>query len=313
MSVTLAQKASLIVAGLSVLISGPAFVLYGTQPIEIEDQTGTVLIGSDCTALKGDQMNGYVMIFSIFHITAFVVTALIVVMLYSIVRRTIYKHRAFHVKSKQLINQSSLQGLGQQHIELVESFNEGVATQSESNAIHSSTAEGMYIYSVTLSANTNLKKDGKGPTGSYTRTADLNNDTRESSLDNSEQSETDNKDSRKNITQPQGKAKYKYVQDMVRITNISSVRVTQIMIDVTMSFILSFLHCLTLIIWRIMLGVHMDGYITNTELVLYEIGLRSYFINSALNPWIYGLFNTKFTSYINNRIQVLLCCFKKLI
>lgn len=74
----------------------------------------------------------------------------------------------------------------------------------------------------------------------------------------------------------------------------TSMKSAVVMLNVTFVFILSFLPYLILTIWRMFLDVYEGEILSDSQLVAFQIGIRSYFINSASNPLIYGFFNPRF-------------------
>ncbi|WAR00258.1 NPFF2-like protein [Mya arenaria] len=76
-----------------------------------------------------------------------------------------------------------------------------------------------------------------------------------------------------------------------------SVRITMVMIIVTVIFILSFLPYLSLTVWRIVEGNYEALFLSGAGLVGFNIGTRSFMLNSSLNPWIYGIFNRNFRRF----------------
>jgi hypothetical protein len=75
---------------------------------------------------------------------------------------------------------------------------------------------------------------------------------------------------------------------------------------VTIVFILSFLPHLSLQVAK-MIKKGFDYNLHGSALVAYNIFLRSYFINSAANPFIYGVFNIKFSAEVK-RLWRKMCC-----
>ena len=73
-----------------------------------------------------------------------------------------------------------------------------------------------------------------------------------------------------------------------------TLRITIVMILVTVLFIASFLPYLSLTVWRAAKGMHEALFLSGAGLVAFKIGSRSFLLNSSLNPWIYGIFNSKF-------------------
>ncbi|KAL4217739.1 hypothetical protein ACF0H5_022479 [Mactra antiquata] len=90
----------------------------------------------------------------------------------------------------------------------------------------------------------------------------------------------------------------------LKMLDLNTVKYTFIMIVITIVFVMSFLPYLALVIWRHYQDEHEMYTLTDTELVLFQIGVRSIFLNSALNPLIYGGFNSKFRTFFYKS----LCC-----
>ena len=101
---------------------------------------------------------------------------------------------------------------------------------------------------------------------------------------------------------PDNKIQYTSEPDIVKDVQRSNqfdadtVRVTLLMITVTLIFIVSFLPYLSLAVWSAIEGRGASLLFSklNADFVVYHIGVRSYLLNSALNPWIYGIFNSQF-------------------
>lgn len=62
----------------------------------------------------------------------------------------------------------------------------------------------------------------------------------------------------------------------------------------TIIFILSYLPCLLLQIWQVLTIEFYFFYST----VGFQFGVRAYFLNAAINPVIYGLFNSRFRQFL---------------
>lgn len=70
----------------------------------------------------------------------------------------------------------------------------------------------------------------------------------------------------------------------------TNIRNTLMMLTITAVFIFSFFPYFLLQIWQLF-AVDYYSYYTN---VGYQVGMRSFFLNSVLNPLIYGFFNSEF-------------------
>ncbi|KAH3711269.1 cholecystokinin receptor-like [Dreissena polymorpha] len=79
---------------------------------------------------------------------------------------------------------------------------------------------------------------------------------------------------------------------------IKNLNFSVIMLTITGLFVLSFLPFLVLSIWRAVNGEYEPDVLSDAKLVAFQFGLRSYFLNSALNPFVYGVLNSKFRSFV---------------
>ena len=94
-----------------------------------------------------------------------------------------------------------------------------------------------------------------------------------------------------------------------KMLDINTVKYTMIMITVTVVFVLSFMPYLALVIWRFYEEEHETEVMSDTELLLFQIGMRSIFLQSSLNPIIYGGFNSKFRAFFYTTFCA--CCASK--
>jgi len=76
-----------------------------------------------------------------------------------------------------------------------------------------------------------------------------------------------------------------------------TLRVTILMVTVTVVFIVSFLPYLSFVLWSAIEGRGEALFLSEADFVAVHIGGRSYLLHSALNPWIYGIFNNQFRKF----------------
>lgn len=85
--------------------------------------------------------------------------------------------------------------------------------------------------------------------------------------------------------------------DKSKTIDSETIKLTMVMVIVTVVFIISFLPYLSLTVWRVKEGKHEAEFLSGAGLVGFKIGSRSFLLNSTLNPWIYGIFNTHFRRF----------------
>lgn len=83
----------------------------------------------------------------------------------------------------------------------------------------------------------------------------------------------------------------------MKMLDINTIKYTFIMIIIAVVFVSSCVPYLCLAIWRLYSHENLVYEFTNTQLIWFQIGIRSYFLNCAINPFIYGFFNSQFRAY----------------
>lgn len=89
-------------------------------------------------------------------------------------------------------------------------------------------------------------------------------------------------------------------QKRMRAQNINTRKFTLIAVSITVAFIVSFLPYLALAVWSTLSPNHEANVLNPSELVSYQIFIRSFLFNSVCNPLIYGLLNVEFKNMIVN-------------
>jgi hypothetical protein len=108
------------------------------------------------------------------------------------------------------------------------------------------------------------------------------------------------KDYRKNSKIKKRKINYQYV-DLRKYTVL--------MLLISMAFIiLSFLPYLGLVTWETLQSKYEGEILSKSELVTFNICLRSWLISSVVNPLIYGFFNTDFRLFVSRLLRSCFCC-----
>ncbi|XP_052762418.1 bombesin receptor subtype-3-like [Mya arenaria] len=90
--------------------------------------------------------------------------------------------------------------------------------------------------------------------------------------------------------------------------NRSTLKFTMIMLVVTAVFVLSYLPFLVLVLWRAGNSTYESDLLSDSELVALQFGMRTYFLNSAINPFTYGFFNSSFREFVKKSVCF---CYKR--
>lgn len=221
MTIGVAKICCLLTVVVAILLAWPSLLIYGSIKVNIPNDYGVELKGSDCTSTKDKSYRPYVWAFNGTHFVLFIMCSVVLTTMYCIIGRVIYQHK------KQM----------SQHKRNTQSM------------------------ATTTSAST-------------------------------EETSPDKTD--KPIEDARKPAKS---QKTSKHTEDENVKLTLVMITITVLFVVSFLPYLSLTVWRIIKGKHEAEFLSDAGLVAFKIGSRSFLLNSAVNPWVYGIFNSKFRTY----------------
>lgn len=138
---------------------------------------------------------------------------------------------------------------------------------------------------------------GNDVTFSFNDVRDSSNDVTHSKSDASDTNEPANRSRRRLKHKPS-------------VMEVKNTKATIIAFSVTVVFFLSFVPHLSLITSRIIVK-DFDRTLRGAALVLYNIFLRSYFVNSASNPIIYGVLNMRFRAECMRVFRQVFTCKKQ--
>ena len=252
MTMRITKLTSIVVFGSALLLSWPSLAIYGSIKVNIPNDFGIDLKGSDCTSTKDKQYRKYVWAFNIVHFLMFIICSIVLIVLYSIIGHTIYHHQKImrRYKCKRKISHS---------------LNKETSLTTTSSNVESKTN----VDNVSLD-----EADGNSSDARVKKPATIKNS--KTKLRKPETSASDR--------EPSG-------------IDSETIKLTIVMIIVTVVFIVSFLPYLSLTVWRVYKGKHEAEFLSGGGLVGFKIGSRSFLLNSTLNPWIYGIFNTNFRQF----------------
>jgi hypothetical protein len=241
MGIRTAKLVSTGIIGISILWNLPAFVIYGSIQIPVQNSLGIALMGSDCEYTKDAGLKKYVWAFNGANILLFIVSSVVLIVLYSIIGYTLLKHK------KKLM----------------------MYKQSKINTISSNeNGNSMTDWALKVTANAVGNETG--------------------------------------IAKPRTSFPAIRKQDSTLFQKQSvsgdAAKITLVMVIVTIVFIVSFLPYLSLSVLRVVRPKHDMESLNDAEKVWFKIGSRSFLLNSSLNPWIYGIFNTSFRQFFFGRM-----------
>ncbi|XP_045182818.2 cholecystokinin receptor-like [Mercenaria mercenaria] len=222
----------------SLLLSWPAAIFYTSVPSNVQTEDGIELQGFDCTTTREASYKIYLWIFNGFFLLAFIISTIILFVLYSLVGRAIYKHNKAQIK------------------------------YTRPKSPYSHTVESHMTENNSPKVNVNKRKTNRETEGvieAHSTRSEIH-----SKIDPNKPKEH---------------------------VSVKTMKFTTVMFVITTVFIVSFLPHLVLSLWRAFQGTYDWETLSDAGLVALQIGLRSYFLNSAINPLTYGLFNSKFRAF----------------
>lgn len=83
---------------------------------------------------------------------------------------------------------------------------------------------------------------------------------------------------------------------------------TMLMLFISLAFVMSFLPYLGLVTWRTLAPNYERNLLSKSELIVFNIFMRSWMISSVVNPLIYGFFNKDFRSFVSLFLRRCCCC-----
>ena len=262
----------------SLLLSWPAAIFYKPVSVPIHDSynKSVVLNGSFCTTTREDQYKPYLWAFNSLQFVIFVVAVIVLFVLYSLIGRSIcrYKERRLKYASTRRASRYS----------------------ESSYSIKNGSTE--------ISIKTIESASDQTITATHTNNANEIKDRNTSESNDRKLSRRSFSGSCKSLPESTDK-------DSVRdkTPDINTVKFSIQMLVIAIIYVVGYLPYLVLVIWRIFQTSFEGEILNDTQYLWFNIGVRSYLLNSAINPMVYGFFNEHFRRFFFATFFP--CCRKK--
>jgi len=287
-----ARIVSVIIVLGSIILALPSLHIYEVNRVRIDNNSTIAVYGHRCTWTKDLTYRGYIWAYVAAQFFGFVVWLAFLIVLYSIIGRTIYLHkkRMFNGKhnGRELIKNTDTMN----EPSTVFTIEEGktIMEESRNDSVSMDCVEQFKLH---VTSDAKVKQISDVTRKEYeTNKVNSNNDEKKDSLN--EEKKVSIKTMSKSKTFGKGGK-----------IDAKTVRVTIVMLTITAVFVVRFLPYLSLVAWRVLRGNHGRHYFSDAGLVAFHIGFMSYQLNCSLNPWIYGIFNRQFRRFYFG------CCFRK--
>lgn len=278
---------------LSVFLSSPILFIYQLNDVHVPNEHGLDLTGHDCASSSEEKYKGYIWAYSGLQLLVIVVSSVVLITMYSIIGRNLFTH------IKNIRKRSNLRNTETFSIETSDSEipstlattdirnSVGNILDSNSGNVRETTNETTYTF--------NEKSDRERPpangNGHLVATSKRNRlKVAETNLDQLK---------RETLASSCNTLGSPAVKKRTKRSGLKRehIKLTIVMIIVTGVFICSFIPYLGLTIWKITQSEHEAEVLKGDKLVAYKFGKKSFLLNSALNPWIYGIFNSQFRNF----------------
>ena len=293
-------KNAKIIAGfnmfLALMISLPVFFLYGITETEIHNtyNASFPITGSDCSSKHNNET--VQIIVHIIYICLFGTGTIILIVLYSLIGRVIYRYHKNDQNFKKDLNKANAQ-------DQISTSSVGRSSDcGVSNAQDLAAAQNTNTWAEDLEHNTKIRSSNSAAcdteeniveTSLSVKTISFGDSRISNSQDHSSSSSMNDsgKTLRKNgqtgtVSNDTKPSKRKAIKKYKK--TVAAMKMTIMLFIIAVIYVASFLpyHSVTIL--------DHQGNIDTWETVGMQLALRSYILNSIVNPFVYGLFNAEF-------------------
>ena len=290
-----AKIAVFLAAGIAVVLSWPALIFYEPVTVNIThpDNNNKTLQGSDCTTAKDDKYRSYLWAFNIVQFIIYIVATVILIVLYSLVGRAIYRYKRRRLKYAS--TKRVAYGPKCSQTETPSDRNGETDKQATASEIGNCSTVETNLPDVTIQTIDPTLENGIERLKTICDANGIEDKPR-------------GKDQKATRNRFKSKNKPRFKTPREKTPDINTIKCTILMLVITIFFIVGYLPYLVLVIWRIFQSGYEGDILSDPGLVGFNIGIRSYLIPSCVNPLLYGGFNGNFRKFF---FAVFCPCFTK--
>ncbi|XP_060066018.1 bombesin receptor subtype-3-like [Ylistrum balloti] len=315
-SIKLAKVIIVLVVMFSLLTSWPSLVFYTVVRVNVTEDPE--LVGFDCTTRRDDDFKSYITIYNLILFPIFIISIIVLVVLYSLVGRQLFQLKNFRFYSTK---RSSLSPVKSNKSEAM-TMSISLPSPNKDNSKGDKFAPNRPLSLSPTDLESDIKRkvtenDGAVEFDDISTPEEIERKRVETkiSFDTASSPSSDTTGSAggavtsKKINSSSGSVKDK----KLTAQNINTKRYTIITLSISIAFVLSFLPYLSLVTWRTLASDYEPNLLSESAMVAFQLFLRSFLISSASNPVIYGFLNTEFKEMALRALRRLccFCCVKK--
>ncbi|KAL3888002.1 hypothetical protein ACJMK2_000386 [Sinanodonta woodiana] len=301
---------------IAIVISWPSIVFYSVVPVDVPVPGSETIQAYDCTTVKVESLRMYLLAFSGIQFLLFIISCIALIVLYVLIYKQLI--RVKKNKNRFMSRNDDSTSLSTPSTTILErnvlemeqyTIKEATQVQTKNDKMKRETSRLNAAYTHVDQDKSGYNEENKKLFESEGKASivsphEENCDAIEISGEAVERRSCNTSSSfRKALNNT--RIVSHLVQRKSKDTN--SDKYTTIMLLITVVFIVSFLPYLCLSMWQNFSKDYLVNRMSDLQIMFFSIGIRSYFLNSVLNPFIYGFFNLKFRKFI---ASVFLGCFR---
>ncbi|KAK3584529.1 hypothetical protein CHS0354_039263 [Potamilus streckersoni] len=322
---------------ISCLFSWPFLILYTVVPVDIPINDSVNITGYDCTTDHEESSKVYLNALNIMQMLLFIFTLVPLTVLYILVYRQLIKMRKFRHKGpcEDSVTPNSSEIRNSNHSSpTISSTIKDTSNSCDNISTIRASINSLKQSNYSLGPSNAVAQIGRESMDKTKETTFITEDNTEHSQNNhinneecfnhkavlqvnmfakhkkERDSQEINKDDQATLpnhtsgmfnnalpSSDRDRPEFGYSLNKLRFRDTKTVGFTKLMLVITVTFIMSFIPYLCLVVWRSLSTEYVVTKMTDVQRIFYVIGLRSFFLNSAFNPMIYGFFNSKFRNF----------------
>ncbi|XP_053383082.1 uncharacterized protein LOC128549713 [Mercenaria mercenaria] len=281
---TFAKGMCLLAFIVSLIFSWPSFVFYGSHTITIPVANSVNVIGKTCLIADEHEIRtGLLLMFTTVLFSLFVLTFVVLIVLYIAIGRTIYIASCSDITSDVEEDITGLFSTCKSIVSAITGVRRPKDMEKNSVSKHTQSLNGNKRM-------LNFFKTQNNPLLCVNETAEVEEST----------VITDTNEKLSSLQYKRNSRKFSTVKRKATRKN------TVMMMMVTIAFMLSYTPFLCILIIRYSNPKYYFG-LSNPGKIAYHVFLRTYFINSMINPFIYGFMNLHFRKMVKQLFSKVFC------
>ncbi|KAL3888003.1 hypothetical protein ACJMK2_000387 [Sinanodonta woodiana] len=293
---------------IAIVISWPSIVFHSVVPVDVPIPENEAIQTYDCATVKVESLRIYLLAFSAIQFLLFVISCIALIVLYVLIYKRLIRLKNTRKRLTSLNDNSASLSTPSTTVMERDVLEMEQNAQKQATNVQVKDDKIKRKASILNAAYTQADQDKSG----YNEEKKMVGGSEDkASIVSSEEKNLDavgisDETVEKRLCSTKTLNSIRIVSNLARGKSKDS-KFTTIALMITVVFIVSFLPYLCLSMWQSFSKGYVEHGMSDLQIVLFSIGVRSYFLNSVLNPFIYGFLNLKFRECI---ASVFFGCFR---